>query len=100
MSKVNRMDNLERFLQSLLHVGVMVASREIGLGAQKALARAFEKKDWAGILGYSLIYGGSVYAFHSSGRELNRLLGNPRAPLPSFYDLDDKLEKDIRYFSR
>jgi hypothetical protein len=95
------MDNLEKFLRSLFHIGVMAVSREIGLGAQKALAESFEKKDWLGILGNSFIFGGSVVAFQSSGRQLNQLLGNPRAALPSFYDLDDKDRKDkVRFLSR
>ncbi len=78
----------------------MAVSREIGMGARKALAESLEKRDWAGIFGNSLIYGGSVVAFQTSGRKLNRLLGNPRAPLPSLYDSYDNVKKrKIRYLS-
>ncbi len=95
------MDDLERFLRSLFHIGVMAVAREIGMGAQKALSESLDKRDWAGIFGNSFVYGGSVVAFQSSGRKLNRLLGNSRAPLPSFYDSYDNVKKDkTRYLLR
>lgn len=95
------MDNLERLLRSLFHLGVMALSQEIGMNAKKALAEAIERRDLGGIFGSALVYGGAAYAFQSSGRSFSRLVGNPNAGLPSLYHLDDTTRKnEVRRLSR
>ncbi len=87
------MSALEDLIEGLFHVGVLSVSQQVGQQAQKSLLKASEEKNWLGMLFSAIIFGGSMYAFQSSARDLNRLVRKHRVTLP-VYDLqEDKVGK-------
>ncbi len=87
------MSALEDLIEGLFHVGVLSVTYQVGQEAQKSLLKASEEKNWLGMFFSALVCGGSMYAFQSSARNLNRLLRKHRVTLP-VYDLrQDKVGK-------
>ncbi len=78
------MSAIEDVLEGIFDVGMMSVSYHVGQEAQRSFVKAAEEKNWLGMLLSALVCGGSMYAFQSSARDLNRLLRTNRAKLPIF----------------
>src|SRR5712692_8646878 len=87
------MSAFEDILEGIFDVGVMSATYYAGQEAQRSLVKAAEEKNWLGMLLSALVCGGSMYAFQSSARNLNRLLRKNRAKLPIFDFREDRSRK-------
>jgi len=81
-----QMSALEDLVEALLHVRVMGATFQIGKEAEKSFVEASERNNWLGMLFSAIVCGGSMYAFQSSARNVNRILRKHRATIP-VYDL-------------
>jgi hypothetical protein len=73
------MPDFDDLLEVLFQVGVMALSYQIGQEAQKSLMKASNENDWLGMLFSAIFYGGSAYAFRSSARNLDRIIGKQRS---------------------
>lgn len=68
-----------------LNLGAMALSQQIGKNAESSLADAIERKDLLGILFSAGIYGASMYVYHSSARQVGRIIGKYQGPSSRYY---------------
>jgi hypothetical protein len=91
------MSAFDDILDGIFDVGVMSVTYQVGQEAQRSFVKAAEEKNWLGMLLSALVCGGSMYAFQSSARDLNRLFRKNRAKLPVF-DLREDRSRKARFW--
>jgi hypothetical protein len=92
------MSGIDDLIEGLFDAGILSVSYSVGQEAQKTFVKAAEERNWLGMLFSAIVCGGSMYAFQSSARNLNRLLRKHRVELP-IYDLrEDKTSKPRIWF--
>jgi hypothetical protein len=95
------MSAFEDIVEGIFDVGVMSVTYQVGQEAQRSFVKAAEEKNWFGMFLSALVCGGSMYAFQSSARDLNRLLRKNRAKLPIFDLQEDRSSKTpLRYLPK